>query len=101
MLKAIKTKPYRLKHEKTGLYYQPYEYKGCNLSERGKKYFSKINILTVLHKKGESLVPVYCHKDAPILKKIHDLFDWKETVKHKMLETFTKQEEWVKEYTRL
>ena len=40
-------KPYKLKHTPTGLYYQPKKHRGANLSERGKIYQTKNNILSM------------------------------------------------------
>lgn len=67
-------KPYRIKHIKSGLYYQPVTKGGNNLGPTGKVYMSKINGLSDAIK-GEICIAV--KKDSRAYKLTKDVINWK------------------------
>lgn len=93
-------KPYKLKHTPTGLYYQPKKHRGANLSERGKIYQTKNNILSMgFYSDGShrQILTLYANKSTRVYKKTKDILPWKESYNYNECEVETKIEDWVKE----
>lgn len=66
--------PYRVKHIKSGLYYQPINKSGNNLGPTGKVYMTKINGLSDA-RDGELCIAV--KKDSRAYKLTKDMINWK------------------------
>lgn len=62
-------KPYRIKHIKTGLYYQPSK-SGNNLSTKGKVYFTNTNCIDYIAKKHGLCISLL--ESGGIYKKYHE-----------------------------
>jgi len=70
-----KLRPYKLKHIPTGMYYQPHKHRGSNLSERGKIYQTKGNILSISYfSNGDKrkIITVFIEKDSRVHKKLQN-----------------------------
>lgn len=67
-------KPYRVKHIKSGLYYQPVTKGGNNLGPTGKVYMTKVNGLSDATN-GEICIAV--KKDSRAYKHTKDMINWK------------------------
>lgn len=93
-------KPYKLKHIPTGLYYQPYKYRGSNLSFKGKIYQTATHGLSSAfrHKEkyGDSNFIVQCELDSRIYKETKNILAWKETSR-KVMTAITLLDDWEKE----
>lgn len=90
---------YRIKHKPSGLYYQPIK-NGNHLSERGKMYHTKQNILSMgYYSDGEKrrYLIVYCRKNSIVYKKYKEFFDWEEHRNKNLIKAKTNADEWILE----
>ena len=79
-------KPYKLKHLPTGLYYQPYTYRGSNLSKKGKIYQGNTHGLSSTIKRHKMMPDdeyykcfyVFVHKNCSIYREFQHAFNWQE-----------------------
>lgn len=66
------TRPYRVKHIPSGLYYQPARgYAKSNLSKTGKAYITNVNPLT---SKGRDYIYIQVDKYARVFNSVKGLF---------------------------
>ena len=94
---------YRVKHQPSGLYYQPHKHRGSNLSKRGKVYQTQTHGLSTAFKSAEyykdqehQVFSVYCEKNSQIHKQTMALFKWEEcSWSYNQLRAETKISDWV------
>lgn len=65
----METKPYRIKHRPTGLYFQP-SHDGTNLSTKGKVYLTKTSPLSMNGSDGGIWIGV--REGSNVFKKFHN-----------------------------
>ena len=75
---------YRLKHKKTGLYWQPLVRKNDNLSESGKA-FSCINNANIALETGKVLRGISVQKSSPVYKATRDVINYRFIDIHSLL----------------
>jgi len=85
---------YKLKHEPTGLYYQPIK-SGSNLSARGKIYQTAANGLSeALRYKQETFI-IYVNVNTALYRKLKDIIVFTECRwKYSEMESITKISDW-------
>lgn len=74
----IDTKPYRLKHIPTGLYFQPHKYQGSHLTKRGKIYQTRLNAFSYSGYNPPTTFDVYAKKNSHIHKDTMETLAWKD-----------------------
>lgn len=67
-------KPYRIKHIQSGLYYKPSTSSKNNLSENGKIYTTKRNVLNMPN--SHELIRIVVESKSRIYNKTKSLIDW-------------------------
>lgn len=70
------TKPYKVKHVPTGLYWQPHKHRGSHLSKNGKIYQTKANGVFDYYNIKNGIVRVSCLKDSRIYKLTINKIPW-------------------------
>ena len=96
--------PYRLKHVPTGLYFQPYKYRGSNMSTKGKIYQTKTHGLSSAFKYAErykdderyQVFTVHCAENSQVFKLTKDKIAWKPN-SWKTLKADTLIKDWITE----
>lgn len=77
---------YKIKHQPSGLYYQPHKHRGSNLSKRGKVYQTSTHGLSSAFRYLEKYPDkeqfkyfhVYCENNSQIHKQTMEIFNWEE-----------------------
>jgi hypothetical protein len=70
---------YKLRHNPTGLYYQPHKHRGNNLSKNGKVYQTKSHGLSSTIRRGGKTFPVMVVKNGPVHKQSKDILNYSES----------------------
>lgn len=89
---------YKIKHQPTGLYYQPHKHRGSNLSKNGKVYQTPTHGLSSAFKSKRDTFSVFVEKDSKIHQLTKDLIDFVDCKwAFNQLKGTTYIKDWVKE----
>lgn len=94
----IDTKPYRLKHVPTGLYFQPHKHRGSHLTKRGKIYQTRLNAFSYSGYNPPTTFTVYAEADSKIYRETKDTLPWQEAkYSYNQVKAVTNLSDWIQE----